>query len=799
MQERFYLNNNWSFSHLDDPAHKETVRLPHTNTVLPFNYLDERSYQFVSCYERSFIVPKTADGKLLFLTFEGAAHKAEVYVNGTKVGTHACGYTAFRFEISRFCRFGEENELKVILDSRESLNVPPFGHVIDYLTYGGIYREVYLDIAEKTYIDDVFVSTPEVKPEGQDQELSLWLNVRSEQDRTPGGLTIRYEVLDEAGSVLFEKTESSAPRGETRRTLTVPGLKLWNLEEPNVYTLRVSLLVGGRTTDTFETTFGVRTARFEADGFYLNGTRIKLCGLNRHQSYPYVGYAMPQSGQEYDARVLKEKLGVNAVRTSHYPQSKYFLDACDRLGIVVFTEAPGWQNIGDDAWKQQHLQNVRDMVLQNRNHPSIVLWGVRVNESQDDDKLYREANVIARDLDPSRQTSGVRYLNFSHMLEDVFAFNDFSHTGNNAGIQNKKLVTPKAWKPYLISEHNGHMYPTKSYDCEEHRLSQALRHAHVLNDVYAPDNGVSGAFGWCMFDYNTHKDFGSGDHICYHGVMDMFRNPKLAAALYASQSDDNDILEISSSMDIGDHPAGSLGDVYVFTNADYINLYKNGQYVRRFDPDKEDFPNLPHPPMKVDDLIGELLERDLHMSKTGSDQVKKAVHGYMHEGFGGIFKPAVIGGLAYAVVRDRITIKKGFGIFNNYVGNWGSDVTVYRFDAVRNGNVVKSITKAPMTSFALAAAVDHTDLREGSTYDVATINIEARSPEGNLLTYLNEPVCFRTEGELELIGPSCISLRGGMGGTYVRTTGKPGGGKLIISTERAEPVEIAFTVTGSEA
>ena len=117
---------------------------------------------------------------------------------------------------------------------------------------------------------------------------------------------------------------------------------------------------------------------------------------------------MPESMQRMDADILKYELGVNAVRTSHYPQSHYFIDQCDRIGLLVFMEIPGWQHIGDEAWKDRAVINVRDMVMQYRNHTSIILWGVRINESQDDDDFYRRTNAVAHELDPSRPTGGVR-------------------------------------------------------------------------------------------------------------------------------------------------------------------------------------------------------------------------------------------------------------------------------------------------------------------------------------------------------------------------------------------------------
>lgn len=791
--DRIYLNNDWYFSK-EGEKKREKVRLPHTNKVLPFNYFSEQEYQFVSYYEKKINLPEELSGKCLFLTFEGAAHKAEVYVNGKLVTTHECGYTAFSVDISKAVNLGEDNEIKVVLDSRESLNVPPFGHVIDYLTYGGLYREAYIDVKNETYIEDVFVKTVD--------NTMPWRNI--EADITASGKynmnkLIGLQIFEEGNEDPIIETDFYNMEGNTFKIpLSSSKLQDWNLDNPVMYRAKVILKDNEDILDTEEVFFGVRMAQFRRDGFYLNGRKIKIRGLNRHQAYPYVGYAMPRSVQEHDAKVLKEELGLNAVRTSHYPQSKYFLDACDRMGLLVFTEAPGWQHIGDAAWKKQHLTNVADMVKQYRNHPSIVLWGVRVNESQDDNELYKEANRIAHELDDSRQTSGVRFIQMSNLLEDVYAFNDFSHTGNNPGLTKKFKVTPKVWKPYLVSEFNGHMFPTKSFDCEEHRLSHALRHANVLNDMYAEDNGISGCFGWCMADYNTHKDFGSGDKICYHGVLDMFRNHKLAAAVYESQQDEHPVLEISSSMDIGEHPAGCLGDVYIFTNADYVNMYKNGDFVRKFEPDTEKYGNLPHPPIKVDDLIGCLLVEKEGISEKSSEKIKKAVKGYMNEGFAGVFTPENIAGLGSAMVAEKLTVQKGFDLFYKYVGNWGSDVTVYTFEAVKDGKVVKTVTKAPVNDIELRVTVDHTDLVEDTTYDVATVNVALVSKDGNILTFSNDPIVFNASGSIELIGPEIVPLRGGYTGTFVKTKGKKGKGKLTITHERLAPIVIDFGVTKNE-
>jgi beta-galactosidase len=150
--------------------------------------------------------------------------------------------------------------------------------------------------------------------------------------------------------------------------------------------------------------------------------------LNRHQTYPYIGAGAPARLQTLDADIVKYDLGCNIVRTSHYPQSKHFLNRCDEIGLLVFEEIPGWQHIGDEAWRELSLRDVRVMIERDWNHPSIILWGVRINESMDKDDFYQQTNDLAHELDPTRQTGGVRFFEGSTLLEDVYTFNDFSNT-----------------------------------------------------------------------------------------------------------------------------------------------------------------------------------------------------------------------------------------------------------------------------------------------------------------------------------------------------------------------------------
>lgn len=801
---RQYWNNDWYFAEevsdalleKEYPCELEKVRLPHTVKEVPYHYFDESEYQKLSVYRKTFFAPVEWREKTLLLTFEGIAHDSAVFLNGKQIGEHHCGYTAFTLDISEAVVFGEENTIAVRVDSRESLNIPPFGFVIDYMTFGGIYRDVYLDIRNPSYIEDVFIK-PKFWQNGKSSLTVSEIRIK----KAANGMKIRQSIRRAGSGDAFTVLKTVLPIDTKSDVVSVEKttgeIELWSMDKPVLYEMKTELLTSGtEVLDEYIVRFGFRKAVFKKDGFYLNDKKVKLRGLNRHQSYPYAGYAMPESMQKLDADILKKELGVNAVRTSHYPQAQHFIDRCDELGLMVFTEIPGWQHIGNEQWKQQAVENVKDMVLQYRNHPSIILWGVRINESVDDDEFYSRTNEVCRSLDPTRQTGGVRCYKKGSFLEDVYTYNDFVHEGTNRGCENKNDVTSDAEKPYLISEYNGHMFPCKTFDWEEKRCEHAIRHAKVLDDVAAHDD-IAGSFGWCMFDYNTHKDFGSGDRICYHGVMDMFRNPKLAAAVYASQQEEIPVLEVSSSFDIGEHPGCNRGDVYIFSNADSVKMYKNDVLLKEYDMRSGKFGHLIRGPVRVDDYVGDALEKGEGMAKKQADAVKSLLNEVASTGLYRLPKTKMAKALVISA-RYKMKISDAVELFNKYVGNWGGESTVYRFEAVKDRKTIAEKTFKPMTKCGLIAEADHTDLKEGNSYDVALVRIRAVDENGNTLHFSNDPVALKTEGPVELIGPEVISLPGGLGGTYVKTIGESGEAKLIMRTAGGIEKEIKFSVTVSK-
>jgi len=764
MRSVLSINQNWLYKPSFSPetdlkkgagAGYEPVCLPHSNIQLPYNYFDEAAFCFVCCYKRAISLQHQWRGQRLFLDFEGVMSYARVYLNGRMAGEHKGGYTAFSVEITDLVDFFGDNEITVVVDATERPDTPPFGGRIDYLTYGGIYREVQLRVVSSVYIQDVFVKTPEALAE--DKQLVADIRLDGLGGALPRGLSLEVALWD-VETLVARQAGAVASDNPTRLHLKgLKGIGLWSLKQPKLYQLSCVLLKDGQEIDRYALRMGFRDIRFTAEGFFLNGERIQLTGLNRHQAYPYVGYAMPGRVQRRDADILKDELGLNCVRTSHYPQSRHFLDRCDEIGLMVFEEIPGWQHVGDEAWQQQVLLDVEQMIISHRNHPSIFLWGVRVNESQDHHELYTRSNARARALDPTRPTGGARFIPNSELLEDVYTMNDFIHDngygkylasvvrnyqtydhligwdGEATALREPREVTGLQEEvPYLVTEYCGHMYPTKRFDQEERLVEHALRHARVQNAAQAHPH-IAGAIGWCAFDYNTHADFGAGDKICYHGVMDMFRIPKLAAYAYRSQKSPQEeiVMEPGSCWAYGERSMGGVIPLVIFTNCDAVDFIYGGRLLGTYTPDFARYPALKHPPVTVDDMTA----------------------------------------------------------------NWGMRWEDATFVGRINGEEVirRSFARNPYPG-GLSLALDDTRLQAGD-WDATRAVASVKDQLGNIMPFFIEPIKVQVQGPGQIIGPDTLSLIGGQIAFWVKTTGPAGDIALTVSCPRlGEEVRVVIRV-----
>lgn len=755
------LNFNWKFipnfkdEYLKVAPEGELVNIPHSVKEIPYNYFSENDYQIVSTYEKFFDVDNFDNKRRYFIRFDGFMVKANIYLNDKHLGEYVSAYIPVEIEITDFVK-EKNNRLLVILNGKEDKDVPPFGFALDYITFSGIYREVYLIDEPQTYLRHIFVNAD-----------------------SKGNIKIKYDVI---GNDEIHVEHSLLKNGEKLASFTedeykFDSFKVWDLANPELYTLKSVIKENGQE---YLTTFGFRDIKFNKNGFYLNGKKIKLVGLNRHQGYPYMGYAASKALQESDADLLKYKVGANVVRTSHYPQSEHFLNRCDEIGLLVLNEIPGWQHIGEsDKWKEQCLAFTREMVLLERNHPCLIAHGVRIDESIDDHDLYTKTNKIAHELDPSRQTIGVRNFVGSECLEDVYGYNDFICNSMKVGLLKPSKVKTSG-HPLLVTEYMGHMNPLKATSDSAKKIEVALRHAKVINDNFKYKE-TAGAIGWCFVDYHTHVDFGSGDHICPHGVFDLYRNPKYSSYIYASQQDDFPVMKVLSNMKPGDVPEAIFSDIYVATNCDYIELYKNDELVNAFYPNKEQFESLKHPPIYIDDIIGKTFNEERFPCKIHMKIAKMFSYAALH-GFNSLpLKTKIY--LAYCMVKYKMQYSDLVQYWNKYVGAWGGKAMTYTFKGYKDNRLVAESKLGPSTEFDLKAEVDKDILINEDTYDTAQIKLSHIDQFGSVMEYSNRIIKVKCEGPIKLVGPNEQALLGGQLTLYVNSINKNGPAKVTIEMD----------------
>ena len=766
------LNFGWSF--IDDykedyleklPENKTTIDIPHSAIKVPYNYFNELDYQHLFTYEKIFDLEEQLHNRIHILHFAGLMVKAHIYLNGIDLGIHYSGYVPIDIDVTSAIK-QKNNRLLVIVDGSEDENCPPFGYAVDYLTFAGIYREVEIVSHLNTYIKDIYAHS--------DLE---------------GNFEIKYEKVgnDEikVKHSLFFDGEQITDFDENKGKIIDP--VLWDLDSPKLYTLRTFVELNNEKEE-YITRFGIREAIFKPDGFYLNGKKTKLVGLNRHQGYPIVGYAMPESMQKEDADLLKD-IGLNIVRTSHYPQSEHFLNRCDEIGLLVVNEIPGWQFVSmKQEWRDNFMVFLTKMILTERNHPSLIAHGVRIDESIDDHDLYSKANELAHSIDPYRQTLGVRNFKNSELLEDIYAYNDFICSDLKVGLDNPKHIKHQG-KPYLVTEYMGHMDPYKATTDLDRKIEVAKRHMKVLDDNFKYDK-ISGAIGWCFVDYHTHIDFGSGDHICAHGVLDMYRNPKFSSYVYQSQREDKPILEVLSNIKPGDVAEAVYGDIYVATNCDYVSLFKNDEYVGDFYPNKKEYKYVKHPLILIDDIVGKTFKeerfQEKHWARMGKTFSYYAIHGFNNmKLMDSLFLARMM--LKYKMKYDDLVY-----YWNKHVASWGGIAKKWTFKGYKDGKEVISKEIGPSKVFDLKVETNRTTLESRDTYDVVRVKVSHVDEYDSLMYYSQRIVNIKTEGAIELIGDDNQTLLSGQLSIYIRSKEK-GQGKLTLKMDNIEK-EIEFEV-----
>ncbi len=595
----------------------QPVLLPHSAKIEPRIVNDQ--WQGDALYKRSLFAHRAWRGKTVWLRFEGAMGVAQVYSNGEHIFAHMGGYLPFTVDLSDKLRFGEQNRLLIHLDNRDNpLTGPKPLAELDFNFYGGLYREVRLLLRDSLHITDemlakrvagggVFITYPQVTQVRADVRIKTHI---ANQGETPRHFNIVHTLLDGDQAVATRSSEeiqiNAGSDLEHTTNIIVVSPRLWTPRAPALYQLRTQVVSKDRVIDERETQIGIRHIDVSTEGIRINGEKLFLRGVNRHQEYPYVGYALPPNADFRDAKLIKEA-GFDYVRLSHYPHSRHFMRAADELGLVLLNAIPGWQYYNPDPVFNKHvLQTCRDLVRRDRNHPSVFAWECSLNESPMPQTLVEAFADIVREEYPGNQGYSAGWLPEGY---DIYL-----------QARQHRLLHPDRpipAKPYLVSEYGDWEYYAQNAGLQQHEwqnLEEAARNSRQLladgeirllqqaTNVQEAhnDNLSTPAFAdgyWAMFDYNR----GYADDLEASGLMSLERLPKPAYYFFRSQRDAD---EFSTRFSGGPviHIANEWREdsprrVRVFSNGDEVELFLNGRSLERRSPDQDRMSwNLRHPP-----------------------------------------------------------------------------------------------------------------------------------------------------------------------------------------------------------
>ncbi|MDR2201617.1 MAG: hypothetical protein LBP26_02470 [Clostridiales bacterium] len=772
MKKIIPLNDNWLFRPYFDPAAPaaggETVSLPHGAELLPRSYPSAAGG--VTSYTRLLELPETCAGSRIILRFEGVLSYAEVYANDIFVTSHK-GETPFEADVTAPVKYGFQNKIVVKVDSSPRPDVPFSG-----FAGGGIHRPVSLRLETGEVIKDVFVRTAPDGSGGDRLKIDVELG-----DFYPDAV-IAGRILDADGTVAGVLPEKAVLRPTGILEGRVEGANRWSPGSPALYTAHITLSRGGAVLDEARVKFGFRTFEWKRSGLYLNGRRLKLIGLNRIDSYPVAGRAMPASLQIADAEILRKILGCNAVRV-HGTPAREFIEACDALGLIVITDLSGGGVLGGPQWRDALCANITELIRRDRNSPSVAAWGTRVNGSRDFDELYFKTNKAAADADPTRCTVGARSFMGSRMYEDIFGYNDYA----KAGKLSRPSKTGKLFVPYLVTEHTGRLLPVKPFDNAALRLEQALAHLGVIDKMLG-SRKIAGAFGAAFCDYAGDA---GGDGNCYYGVLDAGRMPKTAAYAYASQSDARPVLELGSDFSPDEYP----GRLYIFTNCDLVRVTRGGRAVGDFYPDRRRYKHLPHPPVVIKSFAG-IIDGDEKLNAVSERIFRYILGRVQRRTYLGLsrFDKFLCAVLRRAAKLDR----DGFDALIEKYSAAPQKSERLKFEGIKNGEVVAEAYAGGGGAGDIAITPQSVRLTARGTYDAARVEIESRDACRRTRCYDFSPVSLSADGAAEILGPTEFSLTAGRGAFYVRSVAE-GKGTVKIrcgSTEKILETEVIYETVG---
>ena len=447
------LDKSWRFIRQDvagaevaqfDDSTWQPVSLPHT-----WNNLDGQDgggnyYRGPAWYRRHFTPDRQLAGKSLFLQFDGAATTADVFVNGTRVGTHKGNFAAFCFDVTSLLQVGRDNVIAVRVDNAATNEIAPLS--ADFTVFGGLYRDVHLLVLDNLSVSPldyaspgVYIKQVAVTPEQAELEITTKLRNANAASKPA---TIHYLITNREGKPTQElsaqATVEAGGSTDVVQKILLAHPHLWNgRPDPYLYQLTVEVRDGRQLTDSVTQSFGVRSFRVDPDqGFFLNGRHYPLYGVSRHQDRIDKGWAIGPAEHDEDFQLIEE-LGCTAVRLAHYQHAQHFYDLCDKGGLIVWAELPYVNASGPlPAFGENARTQLTELVKQNFNHPSIVCWCLfnelhsknSWNDAPADWSLVPELNKLVKELDPTRLSVSASCIKADDPLNrvtDIMAFNRY--------------------------------------------------------------------------------------------------------------------------------------------------------------------------------------------------------------------------------------------------------------------------------------------------------------------------------------------------------------------------------------
>lgn len=617
-RENILINQDWNFrfSHQVDKNSSRRVDLPHTwNAQDALSGKPDYKRGIVN-YDKKLFIRSEWKGKRLFLRFEGANCVSNVFINGKQIGEHRGGYGAFIFEITDKVNYGKDNTVLVRVNNGEQLDVMPL--VGDFNFYGGIYRDVHLLVTEDICISPLDYASPGVylvQQQVDKKQAGILARINlSNGTEHPRQATLKLQVK-EGDKVVYQadKNVTVAPHTKVQSeemSFTLPNPHLWNgTEDPFMYQTVITLMKDGKEIDKVEQPLGLRYYTTDANqGFFLNGKHLPLHGVCRHQEWAEVGNALHPMHHEEDTRLMLE-MGVNAIRLAHYPQAAYMYDLMDRNGIVTWAEIPfvgpgGYADRGfvdQPSFRENGKEQLKEMVRQHFNHPSICFWGLfnELKENGDNPLEYiKELNVLAHQEDPTRPTTSASNqggaINF---ITDNIAWNRYDGWYG---------ATPATLASWLDKTHQSH--PQIKIAISEYGAGASIYHQqdslvqtspgswwhpenwqteyHIQNwKIISERPYVWGSFVWNMFDFGAaHRTEGDRPGINDKGLVTHNRKVKKDAFyFYKANWNPEPMVYIAGRRSV--NRVKPVTEVQVFSNCAEVTLKVNNQLAGKMQPD----------------------------------------------------------------------------------------------------------------------------------------------------------------------------------------------------------------------